>query len=92
MKCFALWINDDGTAQVAELTPEQGEALIAEVEAQPAESAEAAMQMLSDMVEQTSMNEEDVDADVMRGYSKGMPMGGRGKMSPGKVFGDDRGY
>jgi hypothetical protein len=50
MKCFTIWIDDDGTAQVAELTPEQGQSLIDQVDAQPAASVEEGMQMLQGMV------------------------------------------
>ena len=50
MKCFGLWVNDDGTAQVAELSPEQGQSLIGQVDAQPAKSADEAMQMLQSMI------------------------------------------
>lgn len=90
MKCFALWINEDGSAQVAELAPEQGEALVAEVEAQPAESAEAAIQMLTEM--STSQGEGNPEEEVMRGYSSGAKSmyGQTGKMSPAKVFGDEQ--
>lgn len=50
MKCFGIWVNDDGSAQVAELTPEQGQSLIGQVDAQPAKSADEAMQMLQSMI------------------------------------------
>lgn len=90
MKCFTIWINDDGTAQVAELTPEQGMELIDQVDAQPADSAEDGMQMLQGMIggesEGESMN--GANEAAMRGYSKGAKPMMAGKMPPGRVFGE----
>ncbi len=93
MKCFGIWINDDGTAQVAELSPEQGQLLIDQVDAQPAASSEEGLQMLSEMVKGESENEGAMghqagEEAVMRGYSKGAKPMMAGKMPPGRVFGE----
>ena len=91
MKCFTIWINDDGTAQVAELTPEQGMELIDQVDAQPAASADEGMQMLSDMVNENEgamMGQRSEAEASMRGYNKGAKPMMAGKMPPGRVFGE----
>ena len=93
MKCFTIWINDDGTAQVAELTPDQGMALIDQVDAQPAASADEGLQMLSEMVKGESENEGAMgqqagEEAAMRGYNKGAKPMMAGKMPPGRVFGE----
>lgn len=88
MKCFTIWIDDDGSAQVAELTPEQGMQLIGQVDAQPAASVEEGMQMLHGMVSSESENESMGEEAAMRGYNKGAkPMMAK-KMAPGRVFGE----
>lgn len=77
MKCFGLWINDDGTAQVAELSPEQGMDLADQVSPQPAESAEKAVQMLRDMAMPAggAMDEIMAQESAMKGYGTKPRMG-----------------
>ncbi len=68
MKCFGIWINDDGTAQVAELSPEQGQSLIGQVDAQPAKSADEAVQMLQQFIAtpgESAPDEESAPEDKM---------------------------
>lgn len=93
MKCFGIWINDDGSAQVAELTPEQGQTLIDQVDAQPAASADEAMQMLREMIPGEGENEGAIgqqsgEEAVMRGYNKGAKPMMAEKMAPKRVFGE----
>lgn len=88
MKCFGLWINDDGTAQVAELSPEQGADLVAQVDAQPAASAKEAIQMLEGMATPGTEEpgEQAAEQSALKGYNKAPRPP---KMSPGRVFGED---
>ena len=93
MKCFALWFNDDGTAKVAQLSPEQGESLLSEVDAKDAASPEEAVDLMVQMVAEEEGESETAgeEEEVMRGYMGGekKPMMSQGKMTPGKVFGDE---
>lgn len=92
MKCYAIWVDDDGSAQVAELTPQQGQDLISQVDAQPAASADEAMQMLQEMVSSSNENEgmmqKSNNEAVMRGYNKGAKPMMAEKMMPKRVFGE----
>jgi hypothetical protein len=86
MKCFALWVNDNGSSMVAELSPEQGQDLIQQVESTPANSPEEAMTVLQDMVAGAGSSAEE---DMMRGYSKGQEKSPMMKTGLSKVFGED---
>jgi hypothetical protein len=87
MKCFALWVNDNGSSMVAELSPEQGQSLIEQVEPQPAASPDEAISALQDMM---GSGEDMAEQEMMRGYSKGKTaQATQGKMSMSKVFGDE---
>lgn len=72
---------------VAELSPDQGGALMQEVEPEPAESAAQAVQMLTDMLPAPA--EESPEDAAMAGYGKGAKPAAMGRMAPGKVFGDE---
>ena len=89
MKCITIWVNDDGAAQIAELPPELGQSLINQVDAQPAESAEQAIEMLRGMIDtKGANNDEEAMQGMMRGYGKPKQTMAGG-LSAGKVFGDD---